>query len=199
MIHHNSTQIENLLLEWILALHFSESSSGLKVIPIVLGSYSLHENKVPNYEDDSVQKKKIVKEVKMLSDPHSFSLSIPHSGGRVEPGEYKHVDIVNLLTTVNKKLIPELTLLTADNLLKKNGQKCLSDEMKNLSIDQIISKLLLFQGIFLSGNDISSSRCSLKDLAGNQVDRLMKTLLTLYNDSSVQRHLVQTTIIFSII
>jgi hypothetical protein len=196
MIHHNPAQIDNLLLEWILALHFSESSStGLKVIPIVFGSYSLVDDKVIRDSANNDKKKKVIQEIKGINDPHSFSLRIPHPGGRLEAVDYKDVDIVNVLTssfsTERKRIIPELTMVTADTLLRKNGQKGLSEEMRNQSIDQIVSKLLLFQGIFLSSGDLPpSSRCSLKEFAGKQVERLMNTLSTVYRESSYHRPLV---------
>jgi GTPase SAR1 family protein len=194
MIHHNPAQIDNLLLEWILALHFSESSSsGLRVIPIVFGSYSLLENKNIMVLGDSDSTKKIIKEIKGINDPHSFSLRIPHPGGRLEAVEYNDVDIVNTLTSSfsaeKKRIVPDLTLVTADTLLKKNGQKGLSEEMKNRSIDQIVSKLLLFQGIFLSSGDLPSSRYLLKELAQKQVERLMHTLVIVNRESSCQHPL----------
>jgi hypothetical protein len=193
MVHHNPAQIDNLLLEWILALHFSETSSGLKVIPIVFGSYSLVDDKIVKIIDDSAdsdKKRKVIKEIKGISDPHSFSLRIPHPGGRLEAVDYKDVDIVNLLASSKfTKIVPDLTLITADTLLKKNGQKGLSDEMKCQSVDQIVSKLLLFQGIFLSSSDLPSSRCLLKEFAGKQVERLMHTLLTVFRDTSCQHPL----------
>jgi hypothetical protein len=76
MIHHNLAQIDNLLLEWILALHFSDCTSGLKVVPIVFGSYSLVDDKEGSAIDDSpsfgLGKKKIIKEIKVINAPHSF-------------------------------------------------------------------------------------------------------------------------------
>jgi outer membrane lipopolysaccharide assembly protein LptE/RlpB len=65
-----------------------------------------------------------------------------------------------------KRIIPDLTFATADRLVQKNCQKVLSDELKSQSVDQIISKLLSFQGNFLSSKDLSSSsssNCSLKE------------------------------------
>jgi hypothetical protein len=194
MVHHNPAQIDNLLLEWILALHFSEISSGLKVIPIVFGSYSLVDDKIVKIIEDSADSdkkiKKVIKEIKGISDPHSFSLQIPHPGGRLEAVDYKDVDIVNLLASSKfTEIVPDLSLITADSLLKKNGQKGLSDEMKGQSVDQIVSKLFLFQGIFLSSGDLPSSRCMLKEFAGKQVERLMNTLLTVYRHTSCQHPL----------
>jgi hypothetical protein len=191
MIHHNPAEVDNLLLEWILALHFCESSSGLKVIPIVFGSYSLVEDKdvtAAEASADSRKKKKVIKEIKGINDPHSFSCILPHSSGNLEILDYIDVDTVNVLISSplpgKMRVIPELTLTTADVLLKKNRQKGLSEELKNHTIDQIVSKLLLFQGIFLSSRDLPSSRCVLKEFAGKQVERLMNTLLTVYRDTS---------------
>jgi hypothetical protein len=193
MIHHNPAQVDNLLLEWILALHFCESSSGLKVIPIVFGSYSLVEDtnaSVTGVGTDNKKKKKVLKEIKGINDHHSFSYTVPYPGGRLEAVDYTDVDIVNLLmsspSTGKKRVIPELTLITADNLLKKNGQKGLSEEMKKQTIDQIVSKLLLFQGIFLSSSALPSSSTLLKEFAGTLVERLMNTLLTVYREASCQ-------------
>jgi hypothetical protein len=97
---------------------------------------------------------------------------------------------VNVLTSSfspqKTKIIPELTLVTADALLKKNGQNGLSEQMRNQSIDQIVSKLLLFQGIFFSSGDLPSSRCLLKEFAAKQVERLMNTLSMIYRESACQ-------------
>jgi hypothetical protein len=190
MIHHSPVQVDNLLLEWILALHFCESSSGLKVIPIVFGSYSLVEDEnvtAAETSSDNKKKKKVIKEIKGINDPHSFSCTLAHPSGKLKTLDYVDVDIVNVLTLsalAKKSIVPELTLTTADALLKKNGQKGLSEEMKSHTIDRIVSKLLVFKGIFLSSRDLPSSGCLLKEFAGKRVERLMNTLLTVYRDTS---------------
>jgi hypothetical protein len=94
----------------------------------------------------------VIKESKGINAPHSLSLTIPHPGGRLEAVDFKDVDVGIVLTSSvsseKKKLFPDLTLITADSLL--NCQKGLSEEMKNLSIDQIdsfsrnLSPFLLF-------------------------------------------------------
>jgi hypothetical protein len=101
-----------------------------------------------------------------------------------------NVFIAPLSSEKNKKVIPEVTLLTADSLLKKICQKGLSEEMKKLSVDQIVSKLLLFQGSFLSSVDLSNSRCLLKEFAEKLVERLMNNLLMIYREPLAQHCLI---------
>jgi hypothetical protein len=159
-----------MLLEWILSIYLNDVGCG-KDFPLVFGSYFL------NSGDLSAQKKTLIHEIKGISDPHSCSVIVSCAGGKVDAIEYEEVNIVDLLTLSEKKIVPELTLATADRLLRKNGQEGLDEEMKKLSVDQLISKLLSFKGIFLSSADLlSSSCCSLKQFAANHVERIMKTL-----------------------
>jgi hypothetical protein len=172
MLHHNPAQVDNLLLEWILAIHVDHIGSG-KVFPLVFGSYALETI------DSTSAKKMTIREIQGIHDPHSCSVKFARSDGKEDVIEYKEVNVVNLLTLSEKKIVPERTLATADSLLRRNGQKGLDEEMKNQSLDQIISKLLTFKGIFLSSSDLSSSsRYSLKQFAAKHVERIMKTLST---------------------
>jgi hypothetical protein len=173
MIHHNPSQIDNLLLEWILAIHLSSVS---KVFPLVFGSYSLDSGVAVKSSGFTSQAKAVIQNVKGIYDAHSCSVSIPRSDGKEDVVEYDQVNIVNLLTLADKKIVPELTLATADHLLRKNGHTGLNEEMKKQTVDQLISKLLSFQGIFLSSADLSSSHCSLKKFASKHVERFMKAL-----------------------
>jgi hypothetical protein len=123
------------------------------VLPLVFGSYSLDDDVIIN----SQKKKILIEKIKGIYDSHSCSVKFPRFDGKEDVIEYKEVNVVNLLTLSEIKIIPELTLTTADLLLRKNGQKGLKEEMKKQSVDQIISKLLSFQGIFLSSEDLNSS------------------------------------------
>jgi GTPase SAR1 family protein len=189
LIHHNPVQIDNLLLEWILAIHLSNvaqpSVSAIKVVPLVFGSYSLV-LLTDISRRSNPPKRAVINSLSGINVPHSFSLEVATPGGNVI--QFKDVDVINVIMSMSQKILPEATLMSADRLLRSNGQEGLADEIKLLTVDQIVSRLLSFKGSFLSSDDLSSlatSQRTLQHLAAKQVERLMKTISTNFESISL--------------
>jgi GTPase SAR1 family protein len=229
MISHDSNQVDNLLLEWILSLCLAEKKEDQvkkKLIPIVFGSFVFDEttleivrmkeisaptdilliknkseeditttttnNTASSNESSSIFS--ILDPTNLMSVFCFFNRSRPvatveptaattnntdNSSSSTAP-QQQQPQSGNIVSLLSKTIIPSVTLAAAEALLNSKGLE-FPESMRNVTISQIIEKLLLYKGIYYSEYDPTINLpMKIEVLANNYSERLLQSLNYLY-------------------